>query len=328
MRNQFLFLFTLIAALYVLAPAGLAQETQIDAITKIDGEVPTSSAATVYFNAAHCADAAVTVYDLTLVNGDGVTQVYMWASVQNGNCNENDKRTDQQELCRPMASSNPRTVGDNATLTDLLLDELVSTGVVDCNNTALEGQPYEIYSFRGEDPGGNDVLPEGYGIASFTVDVTPPEELTITSATTQQGSTFTISWSTPTDSNSIAQYKLYEGDTTDPAAASDTGVTASQNAKSISVAATSLGLATGASTNLFVSAVDMAAVTIGDGNEGPLSEATTVTAEATQGFCTPENGYCSGCSVSPMVLANGQPSSGAWVFGLVFAIVCVWRLRR
>ena len=328
MRNQFLFLSTLIAALYVLAPAALGQGTMVDAITKIDGEVPTSSAAIVYFNAAQCADAAFTAYDLTLVNGDGVTQVYMWASVQNGNCNENDKRTDQQELCRPMASSNPRTVGDNATLTDLLLDELVSTGVVDCNNTALEGQPYEIYSFRGEDPGGNDVPPEGYGIASFTVDVTPPEELTITSATTQEGSTFTITWSTPTDSNSIALYKLYEGDTTDPAAARDTGVTASQNAKSISVAATSLGLATGASTNLFVSAIDMAAVTIGDGNEGPLSEATTVTAEATQGFCTPENGYCSGCSVSPMVLANGQPSSGAWLFGLVFAIVCVRRLRR
>jgi hypothetical protein len=328
MRNQFLFLSTLLAALPMLAPPAFAQATMVDAITKIDGETPTSSAATVYFNAQQCADASFTLYDVTLVNGDGVTQIYMWAGVQNGNCNENDKRTDQQLLCRPMASSNPRTVGDNATVTDLLLEELVATGVVDCNNTALEGQPFEIYSFRNEDPGGNDVLPEGYGIASFTVDVTPPQQLSLTSAATQQGSTFTISWTTPTDSNSIAQYKLYQGDSTDPAGATNTGVTAGQNAKSISVAATSLGLATEASTNLFVSAVDMAAVTIGDGNEGPLSEATTVTAEATQGFCTPDNGYCSGCSVSPMILADGQPSSGAWMFGLVFAIVCVRRLRR
>jgi hypothetical protein len=328
MRNRFLFLSTLLGAVPVLAPAAFAQETMVDAITKIDGETPTSSAATVYFNAAQCADAAFTVYDLTLVNGDGVTQIYMWAGVQNGNCNENDKRTDQQLLCRPMASSNPRTVGDNATVTDLLLDELTATGVVDCNNTALEGQPFEIYSFRNEDPGGNDVLPGEYGIASFVVDVTPPDQLSITSAPEQEGSTFTVSWSTPIDSNSIAQYKLYQGDSADPSTARDTGVTAGQNAKSIGVSASALGLASESSTYLFVSAVDMAAVTIGDGNEGALSESTLVTAADTLGFCDDPNVDCSGCSVSPIMLAKGQPSSGAWVLGLVFAIVCGRRLRR
>ena len=328
MRNRFLFLSTLLGAVPVLAPAAFAQETMVDAITKIDGETPTSSAATVYFNAAQCADAAFTLYDLTLVNGDGVTQIYMWAGVQNGNCNENEKRTDQQLLCRPMASSNPRTVGDNATVTDLLLEELIATGVVDCNNTALEGQPFEIYSFRNEDPGGNDVLPDGYGIASFVVDVTPPDQLSITSAPEQEGSTFTVSWSTPIDSNSIAQYKLYQGDSADPSTARDTGVTAGQNAKSISVSASALGLASEASTYLFVSAVDMAAITIGDGNEGALSESTLVTAADTLGFCDDPNVDCSGCSVSPIMLANGQPSSGAWVLVLVFAIVCGRRLRR
>ena len=169
MRNQFLFLSTLFGAVALLAPAALAQTTMVDAITQINGEDPTSSAATVYFNAENCADAAFTLYDLTLANGDGVTQVYMWAGVQNGNCNENAKRTDQQLLCRPMASSNPRTVGDNATVFDLTLQELVDTGVVDC--TALEGQPYEIYSFRNEHPGGTDVLPDGYGVAQFKVGV-------------------------------------------------------------------------------------------------------------------------------------------------------------
>jgi hypothetical protein len=68
-----------------------------------------------------------------------------------------------------------RTVGENATVFDLTLQELVDTGIVDCNNTALEGQPYEIYSFRNEDPGGTDVLPDGYGVAPFKVDVTLPE---------------------------------------------------------------------------------------------------------------------------------------------------------
>jgi hypothetical protein len=144
-----------------------------DAITCINGEAPTTDAGTIYFNAENCADAANTVYDVTLANADGVTQIYMWVGVQNGDCQLNNNRTDLQLLCRPMASSNPRTVGDYATVFDLTLQELVDTGIVDC--TALEGQHYEIYSFRNEDPGGTDVLPEGYGVAPFKVGVTPPE---------------------------------------------------------------------------------------------------------------------------------------------------------
>jgi len=328
MHNGFLFLLTLLAAIPLLSPAALAQETQLDAITSIDGEVPTTDAATIYFNAENCADAANTVYDVTLVNGDGVTQIYMWAGVQNGECQLNDKRTDLQLLCRPMASSNPRTVGDNATVFDLTLQELVDTGVVDCSNSALEGQPFEIYSFRNEDPGGTDVLPAGYGVAAFRVDVTPPAKLVLTSDPAPTGSTFTISWNTPTDSNSIAQYKLYEGDSADASAATDTGVTAGQNAKSISVSAGQLGLLPGENTYLFVSAVDIAAMRIGDGNEGELSEATFVTAAETVGFCDDPTVDCSGCSVSPMILANGQPGSGPWLLGLLCAIIVGWRLRR
>jgi hypothetical protein len=130
-----------------------------DAITCINGEAPTTDAGTIYFNAENCANAANTVYDVTLANAGGVTRIYMWVGVQNGDCQLNDNRTDLQLLCRPMASSNPRTVGtvgDNATVFDLTLQELVDTGIVDC--TALEGQHYEIYSFRNEDPGGTDVI--------------------------------------------------------------------------------------------------------------------------------------------------------------------------
>ena len=327
MRNRFLFLLTLLAAIPLLAPAALAQETQLDAITSINGEVPTTDAATIYFNAENCADAANTVYDVTLTNGDGVTEVFMWAGVENGNCQENDSRTNLQELCRPMASSNPRIVGDNATVFDLTLQELVDTTLVDCNNTALEGQPYEIYSFR-RAPGSDDVPPADYGTAAFRVDVTPPEQLVITSDLAPEGSTFTISWNTPADSNSIAEYKLYEGATADASAATDTGVTAGQNKKSISVSAGELGLLPGETTYLFVSAIDIAAMRIGDGNEGELSEATFVTAAETVGFCDDPTVDCSGCSVSPMILANGQPGSGPWLFGLLCAIVFGWRLRR
>ena len=157
MRNGFLFFSVLTAALTALAPTSFGQTEQIDAITKINGETLTSDNADVYFNAQNCADPAATLYDLTLTNGNGITQAYLWAGVQNGLCNENAKRTDTQELCRPMASSTPVNVGDNATIVDLTLQELVDTGIVDCANTALEGQPYEIYAFRSEDPGGNDV---------------------------------------------------------------------------------------------------------------------------------------------------------------------------
>jgi hypothetical protein len=329
MRNQFLFLSTFIATLTALATPALAQEEQFDAITQIDGEAPTTDAAIIYFNAANCADAANTFYDLTLVNGDGIRQVYMWAAAQNGNCELNDRRTDLQLLCRPMADSAPRTVGDNSTVTGLTLQELVDTEVVDCENTALEGQPFEIYSFRDEDPGGTEIVPpENYGIAEFRVDVTPPEQLNLTSSLDQVGSTFTISWSSPTDSNQILQYKLYRGDSPDPAAAIDTEVVERVDSKDISVSATDLNLEADESTYLFVSAVDSAAMRIGDGNEGELSEATLVTAVETVGFCDDPSVDCSGCSVSPMVLPNGQPGSGIWLIGLVFAVVFGWRLRR
>ena len=42
-------------------------------------------------------------------------------------------------------------------MTDLSLQALVDTGIFDCENTALEGRTFWIYSFRDEDPGGNDV---------------------------------------------------------------------------------------------------------------------------------------------------------------------------
>jgi len=169
---------------------------------------------------------------------------------------------------------------------------------------------------------------DGYGVAEIWVDVTPPDELSLTSQPVQDGSQFTITWSSPADSTDIQLYKLYRSDSGDPASAVDTGLTEQGTKTTFTVNASTLDLAIGESTSLFVTAVDMAAVTPGNGNEGPLSEATEVTAAQTLGFCDDPNVDCSGCSVSPMRLANGQPSSGLWVFGLLFAILCGWRLRR
>jgi hypothetical protein len=328
MRNRSLVLFTIFAAPMLLASSALAQE-QADAITKINGETLTTDAATVYFNAENCADAAGTDYELTLTNSSGVTQAYLWAGIENAGCETETNRTDQTLRCRPIGG-NPYTIGDNATISGLTLQNLIDTEVVDCENTALEGQPFTIYAFRNEDPGANNVDVTGYGVAPFRVDVTPPEELNITSASVQEGSTFNVSWSTPTDSQSIAEYRMYASETDDPDAAEAGGVvaTAGQNAKSISASATALGLGEGEEIYLFVSAVDFAAVNVGDGNEGQLSASTLGIAAATGGFCDDPEVDCSGCSVSPFMLPSGQPGTGLWVIGLVFAIVVGWRLRR
>jgi len=327
MRNRFLFLSALLAAPTLLAASSFAQTEQEDTVTTINGE-STDAVTRKYFNAENCADPANTLYDLTLTNADGVTNAYLWAGVQNAGCEQNSMRTDQQLLCRKMADSQPAQVVDNFTVFDLTLQELVDSEIVDCENTALVGQPYWIYSFRTEDPGGTDVPTEGYGVAEIWVDVTPPDELSLTSQPAQDGSQFTITWNSPADSTEIQLYRLYRSDSGDPASAVDTGLTEQGTKTTFTVNASTLDLAPGESTSLFVTAVDMAAVTPGNGNEGPLSEPTLVTAALTYGFCDDPDVDCSGCSVSPMMLANGQPGSGPWLFGLLCAIVFGWRLRR
>jgi hypothetical protein len=327
MPRRILVLLTPIVAFLMSGSVALGQE-QADAITKINGESLATDVAIVYFNADNCADPANTLFDLTLTNGDGITNAYLWAGIENAGCEEETNRTDQTNRCRPL-DGNPRTVNDNFTIFDLTLQELIDTGVVDCENTALEGQPFSIYAFRTEDPGGGLVAPEGYGVAPLTVDVTPPDQLSLNNLPEQEGSSFSVSWDSPSDSQSIPQYRLYAAATDDPDAALAGGVvkTTGQDQKSLSVTAGELELSAGEEVYLFASAVDRAAVTIGNGNEGPLSESTLGVAAETLGFCDDPNVDCSGCAVSPLVLPNGQPGSGIWVIiGLVSAIVVSRRL--
>jgi hypothetical protein len=329
MRNAILLLSTLVAAIPLTASTGLAQTEQADAITKINGETLTADVTKVYFNAANCADPATTTFDLTLANGDGVRQAFLWAGIENAGCEEEMNRTDQTLRCRPM-DGNPRNVEDNDTIFNLTLQELVDTGVVDCENTSLEGAPFSIYAFRSEDPGGENVTVDGYGVAPFRVDVTPPDQLTLTSEPVQEGSRFEVAWASPADSQAIPQYRLYAAATDNPdaAVANQTVKTEGIDKGSFSVTSGELNLAPGEEVYLFVSAVDEAAVTIGNGNEGPLSDSTLGIAAETSGFCDDPAVDCSGCSVSPLLLPHGQPSAGLWVIGLVCAIVVGWRLRR
>ncbi len=329
MTQRILFLLTPVLAVLLHGSVALGQE-QADAITRIDGQTLTTDVARVYFNAGHCANAETILFDLTLFNADGVRNAFLWAGIENAGCDEEENRTDQTLRCRPLGG-NPRTVNDNFTIFDITLQELIDTGVVDCENTALEGQPFTIYAFRNEDPGANNVDVADYGVAPFRVDVTPPDQLSLTNQPVQEGSSFTVAWSSPSDSQRIPEYRLYAASTDDPDAALAGGVVAQTGIDQVMLTATAtdLQLAPGEEVYLFASAVDEAAVTIGDGNEGPLSESTLGIAAATAGFCDDPNVDCSGCSASSLVLPNGQPGSGIWLLlGLALALGLARRLAR
>ena len=328
MRNRFLFLFTLAATLTALAPTSFAQLS--DRVNQIDGFV-LEAEEIAYFNETQCGVPDSTTYQLRLSTeaGTSVSQVYLWVGKQNGECNLNDNRTDITANCREMAG-NPRTLEPDSLLSGLTLQELIDTEVATCESSGLEGTPYEVFAFRNADPGSTNVPESEYGISHLTIDVTPPNQVNVTNGDTLVGQNFVISWTRPTDQ--IEFYRFYCSDDDDPDTAMLMSVTAGENATSQTISAAQLGVegCDATTTYLYLSAVDKAfqIASQGIGNEGPLSRSTQVNVEATSGFCTEENGYCSGCSVSPMVLANGQPGSGIWLLGLVFAVVCGWRLRR
>ena len=328
MRNRFLFLFTLGAALTALAPTSFAQ--LVDRVNRIDGFV-LEAEEIAYFNEAQCSVPDGTTYQLRLSTeaGTAVSQVYLWAGKQNGQCNLEDNRTAITANCREIIG-NPRTLEPDSLLSGLTLQELIDTEIVTCDSSGLEGTPYEIFAFRNADPGSTDVPETDYGISDITIDVTPPNELNVTNGDPLVGQSFVISWTRPTDQ--IEFYRFYCSDDDNPDTAMLMNITAGENATSQTVTAGHLGLegCNATTTYLYVSAVDKAfqIASPGIGNEGPLSRSTQINVEATSGFCDDPNVDCSGCSVSPMMLANGQPGSGIWLLGLVFAVVFGWRIRR
>jgi hypothetical protein len=333
MRNRFLFLSTLAAALSALAPTSFAQ--LVDRVNQIDGFV-LEAEEIAYFNATQCDVPEDTTYELRLSTdaGAAVSQVYLWAGKQNGECHLNSNRTDITANCREIVG-NPRTVQPDSLIIDLTLQELIDTGVVACDTSGLEGTPYEIFAFRTSDPGSTDVPQSDYGISLVTIDVMPPNELNVTNGSPLIGQNFVIAWTRPTDQ--IEFYRFYCSDDDDPVTAMLLSITAGENATSQTITDAQLMLegCNTVSTFLYVSAVDKAfqLASPGIGNEGPLSSSTEVSVMPTSGVCgdpavNPGAVECSGCSMSPMMLATGQPGPMVWLIGLVFAIAVGRRLRR
>lgn len=327
MRVAFLIGCAVVAVGGAWVPTASAQLN--DRFNRIDGFV-LEAEETAYFNIEQCEDPAATTYELRLSTqaGTSVTQVYLWAGRENGECNLNSNRTDITPNCREIAG-NPRTLEPDSLISGLTLQELIDTQVVTCDTSGLQGTPYEIFVFRDSDPGSTDVPETDYGIASFRVDVTPPAKLNITNDSVLVGQSFVLSWTRPTDL--IELYRFYRSDDGDPAnAAVLDGVTADQNATSRTITAQQLGLGDGETTYLHVAAVDQAfQIESGarGGNVGELSDGTQVNAVATSGFCD-ATGECTGCSVSPMDLTDPKTLPTAALFGLLLGTALGWRRRR
>ncbi|NNE20236.1 MAG: hypothetical protein HKN10_17340 [Myxococcales bacterium] len=328
MRNRFSFLFSLGAALMAFGPTTFAQAA--DLITSINGEGFLSDTQERFFNADNCANPAGTTFQdrIDTTAGTAVDQVFLWVGGQNSECNLERNRTGiTANRCQPVAGEAAQTLDINNLVQGLTLADLTETGLVDCANTALQGQPYELYSFRTTPPGAMDILPENFGIAAFKVDVTAPNPPIVNTEPPGLGESFTMSWPQPTDD--LQLYRFYRNDVEDnpDTATLIEGVTADLNATSQNFTATGLELEQDESTYLYATAVDKASAVPGNGNESELSAGWMVTAAETAGFCD-ATGTCTGCSVSPLSMAGGSSSPAVWTLGLLLAAAFVWRLRR
>ncbi|MCZ6805306.1 MAG: hypothetical protein O7F08_00005, partial [Deltaproteobacteria bacterium] len=343
MKDRFLFLFSLVAALMAFAPTTFAQDTNalIDRISSINGETFLDDAQRRYFNASDCGvdgaggdggtggaggaggaggvggaggtggagglsatvqkgDPATTTFEIRLQETGSVNEVFLWVGGQNAQCNLVDNRNETMNICGELTTGNPRSVGNNFLIIDLVLQDLLdarsgSTGIVTCES-GLRGTPYEIFVFRNQSPGAGDVLPSDYGIAEFTVDVQPPNQ-PLVDTTPQRQSDFNITWSDPDPADDIQIWSFWFSETDDPETAIELGITADLNARSQTISAAALGLEAEESGFVFVNAFDQAFVSDQQGgNEGELSEGVEVTSVAVAGVCD-VTGECGGCSV-------------------------------
>jgi MYXO-CTERM domain-containing protein len=334
---RIVFLGLLAATCIGLSSRAFAQGT--DLIVTIDGQTFLSNAQVRYFNASNCEEPSTTTFQLLVAPGIGAptSQVYLWVGAQNSECQLEANRTDITNRCKPVADGAAQPVGTDNLVTGLTLFDLTGTGVVDCANRALQGQPYELYAFRAP-PGSTDVPSEEYGVASFAVDVTPPNPPVVLNTVPVSGVSFVLTWEQPIDA--IQGYLFYRSNDDDPETATQIeGAASDQNAVSRSFTAAGappggLDLALGESTNLYVSAVDEASVVPGEGNQSELSVGWQVTAaeiedppDAGTDAGTDPGGSGKGCAASPIAVSPDGPSAALFAFGVLGALAYKRRRR-
>jgi hypothetical protein len=282
-------------------------------------------------------DPATTTFQIRLQETGSLQEVYLWVGGQNAGCERRENRNETMGTCGEV-TGNPQSVGTNQTISELTLQDLLDarsgdTQIVTCES-GLRGTPYEIYAFRNQAPGSDDVAPSDYGIAEFTVDVQPPNQ-PVVDTTPQRQSNFNITWNNPDPADDIQLWSFWFSDTNDAATAQPilttggTRLTAPLSELSQTISATTLGLGSGETGYVFVNAFDQAFVSDPFlANEGELSEGVMVTNVAVSGFCD-VSGQCEGCSVSHRSFADlGGPGSSVWLLGLIFVLAALWRRRR
>ena len=302
----------------------------VDQITDV-GEIEFDTLAeTVYVNAAQCS-AQDTTDVLATLGQDPGRDVYVWVGTLNSNCQLADNRGVTNAACGTVGGTADGRfeIGDDDQLQFTVAQLTAATTaldqeVVSCDEegASLKGAQYTLFTFRDTPPGTTDVGPEGYGTADFTVDVRPPDPVTVTNDDTLRGSQFTITWEKPADLTQIEGYVLYQSnqsDVTDPAAATPIpGGTADQNAGQATVSASTMGLSEGESTFVSVQAIDQAM------NAGDLSSPGTETIFVPSGGFCEATGEC-GCSASS--LATRSTQSSLWGF-VTLLLAAVLLLRR
>ena len=330
MKAHVLFLLSLVGAVQGFASSTSAQAA--DLISSIAGDTNfQSDAQRRYFNRKRCGLPDDVAIEIRLAQTSAVTDVFLWVSTQNGGCEQVANRDTTRGICAEV-SGNPRSVRTNFLVGDLTLQDLLdaragNTEIVSCETSGLKGTPYEIFVFRDQAPGGADVDASGYGLASFLVDVQPPNPPLINTAP-QEAATFSITWGEPDPPDLVQTWSLWFSDADDPNTAVEQGITASLNQRSMNVPASVLGLADGETGYVFMSVFDQAFVSddLSGGNESELSESVMVTSTAVAGDVGDGGG---GCSISKGNLTSRSTSSPlAWVLGLLLIGTCVWRRRR
>jgi len=332
----------------------------VDAISSIDGDVFVDDAQTRYFNSRHCgvsgtggsggtggtgtggaggsgAVAALTLkspedtpFQIRLDQSNTSSEVILWIGSAGAECNREAQREVNAAVCAPIRAAEPIPVATDFLVTGLFLQDLLDPNtegnpIATCDSSGLQGTEYKIFVFRAAPAG--DVAPEQYGIASFRIDVAAPNA-PVVDTSPQEQTNFQITWQDPNPVDLIQFWSFYASSEDDPTTAVRLDIRAPLSARSQTISSGSLGLAEGETAYIFVSAFDQAFVSDEtDANEGELSEGVMATYVAVEGFCA-TTGDCSACSVSPMILPNGQPSAGLWLFALLLAVFVAWRLRR
>ncbi len=290
-----------------------------------------ADAETPFVNKANCVDPSTTDIELNVPTFTGTT-AYIYLTIGATDCKVATNRDESTDPCKLV-------------FTDISLDspvtfhlsDLTASGIdLNCTSSASTGTTYTLWILSGTPVNNQDFTGEN-GNVDFKVDVsapTAPTDLPVS----RSGESFNLSWNDGNSGEVVDSFRVYkQTGTVDQTSCTCTGMclqagmaatsatpVASPGSTSVTISASTLGLALGDKTQLLVSGVDLA------GNEGVLSAPVCVQHVMSAGFCDVQkaNGFdCpNGCSASEM---RGHTTKWIWFPLASLIAAAVWvNLRR